>query len=125
MNTIKHILVIDDDESIRDVIKMILDDEGYAVRELDNGHQAEVEDAISADPPDLILLDVMLGDSDGRDVCRELKTGKSTADIPIIMVSATHGRSAVQGEECPADDYLSKPFDINDLVRKVRFYAAA
>jgi len=90
MNDVKKVLVVDDDIGIREIIKLILDDEGYEVNELDNGHQ--VDSAIACWVPDVILLDVMLGDMDGREICRHLKSEKNTAAIPIIIISATHSR---------------------------------
>jgi len=121
MKDVKKVLVVDDDIGIRDIIKLILDDEGYEVNELDNGHQ--VESAIASWMPDVILLDVMLGDIDGRDICRHLKSEKNTASIPIIIISATHSHYTLPQKNCDANDYLEKPFDIDDLVRKVKFYA--
>jgi DNA-binding response OmpR family regulator len=121
MNDVKKVLVVDDDIGIREIIKLILDDEGYEVNELDNGHQ--VDNAIACWVPDVILLDVMLGDMDGRDICRHLKSEKNTAAIPIIIISATHNRYTLPQKNCSANDYLEKPFDIDDLIRKVKFYA--
>jgi DNA-binding response OmpR family regulator len=121
MSDVKKVLVVDDDIGIREVIRIILDDEGYEVNELDNDHQ--VDSAIASWIPDVILLDVMLGDMDGRDICRHLKSEKNTAAIPIIIISATHSRYTLPQKICSANDYLEKPFDIDDLVRKVKFYA--
>jgi len=121
MSDVKKVLVVDDDIGIRDIIKLILDDEGYEVNELDNGHQ--VDSTIACWVPDVILLDVMLGDMDGRDICRHLKSEKNTASIPIIIISATHSRYTLPQKNCAANDYLEKPFDIDDLVRKVKFFA--
>ena len=119
----KKILVINDDEDIRDIMRLILDNEEYEVNEVANGH--EVNSAISTTRPDVILLDVLLGDADGRDICRELKNDEATADIPVIIVSATHANQAMYEKGCRADDYISKPFDIDDLIKKVSYYAAA
>lgn len=120
MSDLKKVLIVDDDTGIREVIKIILDDEGYEVNELDNGHQ--VDSAIASWTPDVILLDVMLGDMDGRDICRHLKSEKNTATIPIIIISATHSRYTLPEKSCSANGYLEKPFDIDDLIRKVRLY---
>lgn len=122
MSDLKKVLVVDDDTGIREVIKIILDDEGYEVNELDNGHY--VDSAIASWTPDVILLDVMLGDMDGRDICRHLKSEKTTAMIPIIIISATHSRYTLPEKSCSANDYLEKPFDIDDLIRKVRLFAS-
>lgn len=122
MDKLKKILVVDDDADIRNVINYILTDGGYEVRELGNGHG--VDNAIADSRPDVILLDVVLGDMDGRDICRELKEAPATKAIPIIIISATHAH--VDHEKgCHADDYLPKPFDIDVLLQKVNFYTAA
>lgn len=120
--TKKKILVVDDDDDIRSVISLILREEGYAVSELNNG-QAVVK-TIQQARPDVLLLDVMLGDMDGRDICKELKQLPETEDIPIIIISATHGWHTRHEKNCRADDYISKPFDIDELVSHVRQYAA-
>jgi DNA-binding response OmpR family regulator len=112
----KKILVIDDDAGIRDVINLVLSDAGYEVIELDNGHY--VLETVLTIQPDLILLDIMLGDKDGRDICKSLKDNPDTSRIPIIMISASHGVHTVH-ESCNANDYIAKPFDIDDLLNGV------
>lgn len=123
MEAPKKILVVDDDTDIREVIHLVLEVEGYQVSELADGH--DIASAIRSFQPDVILLDVMLGDMDGREICRELKQTTATANIPIIMVSATHREEVIRDGGCRANDYLAKPFDIDDLVRKVGYYAVA
>ncbi|MDN3550228.1 response regulator transcription factor [Mucilaginibacter aquaedulcis] len=122
MEKFKKILIVDDEADIRDVVNYILTDEGYQVKELADGQN--VDHAIEDSRPDVILLDVMLGDMDGRDICRELKNAPETMAIPIIIVSATHA-GIDEGKGCHADDYLLKPFDIEDLIQKVNYYSAA
>src|ERR1700744_3562406 len=109
----KFILIVDDDADIRQIISMILNDEGYQTHELDNGRDVNRE--LVKCRPDLILLDVQLGDMDGRDICRELKSAPATETIPIIIVSATNGRYSKDNKDCHPDDYLDKPFDIGEL----------
>lgn len=123
MENHKKILVVDDDDDIRDMIHLILEGEGYEVSELADGHS--VNSIVDDFHPDVILLDVMLGDIDGRDICRELKLAPDTEGIPIIMVSASRKQEVLKDEGCRANDYLAKPFDIDVLIRKVGFYAAA
>jgi DNA-binding response OmpR family regulator len=115
----ERILVIDDDSDIRDIIRLILELEGFKVDELDNGHF--VDETILSFKPQLILLDVMLGDMDGRDICKNLKSQYDTREIPIIIISATHGSKHLLGELCGADDYINKPFDIDNLISRVNF----
>lgn len=118
----KTILVVDDDEDIRSVISYILQDEGYQVAELGNG--SHVIETVLSVHPDMILLDVMLGDADGRDICKHLKGLSETMKIPVVIVSATHGWHTMHEKNCRADNYLNKPFDIADLVGQVKRYAA-
>jgi DNA-binding response OmpR family regulator len=118
----KKILVVDDDQDIREIIMMVLESEGYEVYGLDNG-QAVVNTVLKT-WPDVVLLDVQLGDRDGRDICRELKGQPATHDIPIIIISASHGWHALREKQCDADDFLSKPFDLTELVDHVRRFAA-
>ena len=118
----KKILVVDDDQDIREIIMYILESEGYQVSGLDNG--SGVLETVSQIRPDVLLLDVQLGDSDGRDICRELKAQVATQDIPIIMISANCGWQGIKEKQCDANNYLAKPFDITDLVAHVKRYAA-
>jgi DNA-binding response OmpR family regulator len=113
----KKVLVVDDDNDILDVIQIILEDEGYEVATLDNGR--EVVDAVSNNTPDLILLDVMLCGIDGRDICRTLKADPLFSLIPIIMISASHDLQTFMSQKGCADGFISKPFDIDDLVATV------
>ncbi|WP_183575481.1 response regulator transcription factor [Mucilaginibacter sp. X5P1] len=118
----KKILVVDDDQDIREIILYVLESEGYQVSGLDNG--LAVVETVAQIRPDILLLDVQLGDSDGRDICRELKGTLATQEIPIIMISANHGWQGIREKECNADDFLAKPFDIIELLAHVRRYAA-
>lgn len=125
MNNGKKVLVVDDDTDIREIIQYILSEEGFEVTGLDNGRQVNI--VIQQFTPDLILLDVMLGDADGRDICKTLKASATTACIPVIIVSATHGHRPAPGsaDDCGADDYLPKPFDMAQLISKVKQLSAA
>lgn len=118
----KNILVIDDDQDIREIIMLILEDEGFHVTGLNNGSAAI--STIQETQPDMVVLDVQLGDSDGRHICRALKTDDRTHDIPVMMISANHNWLTIQNEQCQANDFLAKPFDIAELVAHVRTLAA-
>lgn len=118
----KKILVVDDDQDIREVIMMILEIEGYHVLGLNNGQA--VVDTVHQTKPDIVLLDVQLGDSDGRDICRELKGKPATQEIPVIIISANHGWASLREKQCDADGFLAKPFDLTELVDHVRRFAA-
>jgi DNA-binding response OmpR family regulator len=115
---LRRILAVDDDNDIVDIIKIILEDEGYEVSTLTNGR--DVMQAISLQRPDLILLDVMLGGIDGRDICRAIKNDALLSDIPIVMISASHNLHNLLTEQGSPDDFLAKPFDIDHLIKKVK-----
>lgn len=118
MNSLKKILVVDDDNDILSFLQALLEDEGYAVEVMDNGENAG---SISGDLPQLIILDVLLSGMDGRDVARKLKSNGQTSTIPIIMFSAHPGASE-SVRACGADAFLPKPFEIDDLLSLVEQY---
>jgi len=109
-------MIADDDPGIVDAVEIILDFEGYEVLSTVNG--STVLD-MKTEFPDLLLLDIWMSGSDGRDICRELKQRLDTKSIPIIMISASRDieRSAY---EAGADDFLAKPFEIDDLLGKIK-----
>lgn len=110
------ILVVDDDKNLLEVIKYNLVNEGYSVVIAENGTQA-VEKA-RQEKPDLIILDVMLPEIDGFEVCRILRKEMS---IPILMLSAKIDEiDKVVGLELGADDYIGKPFSVRELMARVR-----
>jgi DNA-binding response OmpR family regulator len=112
----KKIMIADDDPGIVDAVEIILDFEGYQVSSTVNG--ATVLD-MKTEFPDLLLLDIWMSGFDGRDICRKLKNDDTTKSIPIIMISASRDieRSAY---DAGADDFLAKPFEIDDLLGKIR-----
>jgi len=114
----KKILLVDDDQDIRDAISFILDMEGFDVLSLDNGR--DVLSSIYKYRPNLILLDALIGELDGRDICKEVKSSPLTAQLPVIIVSATHGYHTRHEKQCGADDYIEKPFDMEQLISCVR-----
>lgn len=112
----KKILVIDDEVAIRDLIELILKRENYQVKTSENGTIGLQE--ISSFEPDLVLLDLMLPDYSGYDVCREI--GKKST-IPVIMLSAKNEIiDKVLGLELGAEDYLTKPFDNRELLARIK-----
>jgi len=113
----QRILVVDDDKDILDVIKYILEDSGYEVDTLSDGHF--LFDKINEHIPDLILLDVMLGGLDGRELCKDVKAAEATHNIPVILISATHPISSFTSIGSP-NDFISKPFDISVLLNCVQ-----
>ncbi|MGI8627735.1 MAG: response regulator transcription factor [Geodermatophilaceae bacterium] len=109
------ILVVEDDATVRDVVQRYLERDGYEVTALDRG--GDVLAAVGRLNPDLIILDIMLPDMNGIDVCRQLRR---TSPVPIIMVTAL-GEEAdrVLGLEVGADDYVTKPFSPRELALRV------
>lgn len=116
----ERILVIEDDPSIRELLAMILQSRGFAAVLTAARGQTGLEEAVRR-RPDLILLDLMLPDMDGLEVCRRLKNGLETAGIPIIMLTARGEESdIVAGLELGAVDYIVKPFNNQTLIARVR-----
>jgi two-component system alkaline phosphatase synthesis response regulator PhoP len=113
------IFVVDDEEDIRELVALNLGREGYKVIGLETGEQALK--LARSQPPDLIVLDLMLPGMDGLEVCRTIKSDPHTQQIPIVMLTAK-GEEAdiVTGLELGADDYMTKPFSGKVLVARVR-----
>ena len=118
MSSKPTILVVEDEEDLRDIIIYNLEREGYKTVGVESGEEG-LEQAISL-KPDLVILDLMLPGMNGMDVCRTIKQDSSTQVIPIIIVSAK-GEEAdiVSGLELGADDYLTKPFSPRILLARV------
>lgn len=114
----KKILIVDDEVHIRDIIKFRLQVEGYEILEASNGRNAI--DIMMSDKPDLVVLDIMMPDMDGWEVCKFAKGQSETKDIPILMLTAkTDIRDKIQGMVVGANDFVTKPFSPNDLVQRV------
>jgi DNA-binding response OmpR family regulator len=119
----RRILAVDDDHDILEVLQFILEDSGYKVDTLSDGHH--LMDTIRDKHPDLILLDIMLGNMDGRELCKAIKKQATTHNIPIIMISASHNIGNTLNQENGPNDFIAKPFDINVLLRSIKKNLAA
>jgi two-component system phosphate regulon response regulator PhoB len=119
MSSKTQILLIEDEEDIRELVLYNLERENFSVREAESG-EAGLKD-VSQKKPDLILLDLMLPGKDGLQVCRELKQNDATRGIPVIMLTARGEESdIVTGLELGAEDYVVKPFSPKVLVARVK-----
>ncbi len=116
MNNMKKILAADDDPAILEVLTFMLEDAGYDVKTTVNGQTEQMAQEFL---PDLILLDIWMAGSDGRTICKSLKSHKLTQRIPIIIISANKDTTRI-AKEIGADDFLSKPFEMEELLQKVK-----
>jgi two-component system alkaline phosphatase synthesis response regulator PhoP len=117
----KKILIVDDEVDLVETLRLPLEMEGYTVLVSSNG-----EDALNQarkEKPHLIILDIMLPKLDGYKVCRLLKFDERYKHIPILMLTAkTQEKDKILGAETGADEYITKPFDIDELIEKVKSY---
>ena len=113
------VLVVEDEPNIRDLVCLHLTHEGYACEAFADGQAALA--AVRAQAFDLMVLDLMLPGLDGLSLCRAVRNGRLNADVPILMLTAKREESdKVVGLESGADDYLTKPFGVRELVARVR-----
>jgi len=111
------ILIVEDDPAVRDVLRIALEREGMTVEAVGNG-EAALESFRSVGSLDLVILDIMLPDTDGITLCQELRR---SSDVPVIMLTAREGeRNVVLGLEVGADDYVTKPVGPAEVVSRVR-----
>ncbi|MBI2104849.1 MAG: response regulator [Candidatus Omnitrophica bacterium] len=116
---VKQILVADDDPDLRDILRSVLEPAGFSVTEAEDG--AAALDAIRRRPPDLLILDYMMPQVTGPEVCRQLKQDTLLRHVPIIMLTGkSELQDKVDGIDAGADDYLIKPFEPAELLARVR-----
>lgn len=114
----KRISIFDDDADILTVLSMILEEDGYEVTALSTGEN--VFEEIKKFHPDLILMDVMLGNMDGRSICKQLKSNAATKALPVILISGTHDLADSLNQLGAPNDFIPKPFDMEYLLHKVK-----
>jgi CheY-like chemotaxis protein len=115
----KKILVVDDEPDILEFIQVILEEEGYEVLTSVKGEF--LEQLRNGGLPNLILVDVLLSGKDGREIVKHLKSQEETRHIPVIMFSA-HPSAEQTAREAGAEDFVAKPFEIDELLAKVTKY---
>ena len=114
-----YILIVDDEPAILESLQYLLEYEGYAVKTTPKGDIVMNMSETNNSYPRLIILDMFLSGSDGRDIVRKLKLSPQTHDIPVMMISA-YPNANREAEMVGADDFIPKPFEMNDLLGKVR-----
>lgn len=115
----EKILVVDDEENIMELIKFNLETNGYKVITADNG--VDAVRLAKSEVPELVLLDLMLPKMDGNDVCKEIRKDSSISTMPIIMLTAKSEEiDKILGLELGADDYITKPFSVRELLSRVK-----
>jgi DNA-binding response OmpR family regulator len=112
------ILIADDDPSILEAMKMMLEMYDFSVETIADG---SILPKLSTLKPKLLFLDICMSGVDGRDVCKAMKASDATKNIPVVMISASCDM-ITSARESGADDYLAKPFEMQDLLSKVRKY---
>ena len=116
----KRILIVEDDAFIVEALTMILDEQGFEIRSSGDGDI--FEDAVK-NQPDLILLDIRLSGKDRRDLCVWLKSHPDLMHIPVILLSGNREIKKIH-VECGSNDYIIKPFELDDLLSKVNYFTA-
>lgn len=112
------VLLADDEEDVKTVLKMFLETQGYTVCTAFDGLDAL--DQAKAEKPDIILLDIMMPVIDGFEVCKKLKADPELANIPVVMLSAaSQGESVQRGLDAGAVDYVVKPFEPEELAKQI------
>lgn len=111
----KKIYIVEDDESIRELLSMVLRNAGYEIKLYPMGNEIKKNNNPS---PDLFLLDKQLPDIDGMDICRYLKSNQQTKKIPVVMISASPQLDLLS-KEAGADGFIEKPFSLSTLLTTV------
>lgn len=114
----KKIFCVEDDINIRELVEYTLTQTGFSVSGFENAR--EFFDAVQEALPDLVLLDIMLPDKDGMEILKELRKNPVTCNLPIILLTAKSSQiDKIKGLDSGADDYMTKPFDIMELISRI------
>jgi DNA-binding response OmpR family regulator len=119
----KRILVVDDDTGILEVLTEILCEYNFDVKAISQGEL--VFNEANAYRPDLILMDVMLSGMDGRNICKSLKADPQLNQIPVILLSANVNAYNVMFDQGAPNDFVAKPFDLDNLIQRIELQLAA
>jgi len=118
-----HLVVVDDEPSIREICVDVLSSEGYEVSTADNGREAV--DLLASEPADLVLMDIMMPVMDGVAACKLIRENEQTRDIPVVIMSASNNiHSRISELQCVASAVVPKPFDFDQLLDTVRRFVA-
>ena len=112
------VLVVDDQEANRRLLEAVLSPRGYRVITADSGEAALRQ--LEADPPDVVLLDILMPGIDGYEVCRQIREDPGTALLPVVMITASGEQEKIKAIESGADDFITKPFDQAELIARIR-----
>lgn len=113
----KHILVVEDDSDILELVEYLLSAHGLKVHGV--GTAKKFWERLSTHTPDVIILDIMLPDGNGIELCMQLKASDTTKHIPVVLMSANFGPHELETRPC-AQEFISKPFDVNEFIGKIQ-----
>ncbi|MEG9327316.1 Response regulator receiver domain-containing protein [Salinimicrobium catena] len=109
----KKIFIVEDDEGIRELVEFLLTTQDYSVQAFPNART--FQKTVKEQVPDLFLLDIMLPDGNGLDLCKDLKESEETSHIPVVLMSAHANVDRLEG----ANDFIAKPFDVDELLLRI------
>ncbi len=115
----KHVLLVDDDQGIREVLSIILEENGYLATSL--SHATSIETMLLKVKPDLLIMDMWIAGEDGCEVVKRIKDNPVFASIPVIIVSAEND-GEVLAKKCGADGFISKPFEMEEFLQKIQLF---
>lgn len=114
VDVMKEIFIVEDDDGIRELLEFLLVSQQYSVKTFPNARS--FQKTVPEEVPDLFLLDIMLPDGNGVDLCRGLKEDEKTKNIPVVFMSAHADLESIGG----ADDFIAKPFDVDELLERIK-----
>lgn len=118
----KKILIVDDNETILEMLQELLEMKGFQVQVVSAGNR--VQEMVGREMPDLVLLDILLGKYNGVDICRAIKENPGTSHVPVLLMSAIERPLHLVRQEILPDDFIAKPFDLLHLLSRIEILAA-